>query len=70
MKLTQLLSAKRGDILRWRIDTAYQEGKAESVFPNSENASCLVGRLVTVRLYDKAWLIDDVEPISSDSESK
>jgi len=68
MTLDQLISANRGDVLRFRIEKIYGAKKAESLFPKPQPVHRLVGRKITVGLHHKDWLIDKIDPILSNVE--
>ncbi len=68
MKLAQLITAIRGDILRWKIENSAGAKKADGLFPTSKRVSRLVGKRVTVGFHDKKWWIDKIEDIPYDEE--
>jgi hypothetical protein len=70
MTLDQLLSANRGDVLRFRIEKIPGAKKADDLFPKSKIVHRLVGKTITVGLHDKKWLIDKIEPILDNVEGK
>lgn len=68
MKLAQLVTAIRGDILRWRITNSAGAKKAEDLLPTRKTVSRLAGKRVTVVFRDKKWLIDKIEDIPYNEE--
>jgi len=68
MKIHQLMTAIRGDILRWRIENSTGAKKAGDIFPTSKTVSRLVGKRITVGLPDEKWLIEKIEEIPYNEE--
>jgi hypothetical protein len=68
MKLAQMVTAIRGDILRWRVANSSGAKKADDLFPTSKAVSRLVGKRVTMGFHDKKWLIDHIEDIPYNEE--
>lgn len=69
MKLHELMSANRGDILRWRLEEK-SGAKVDTVFPTSSTVTRLVGKTITVGLHGKKWLIDKIDPIPYNMEGE
>jgi hypothetical protein len=68
MKLANLITAIRGDILRWRIENTNGVGSADALFPTTKSVSRLVGQRIVVGLHGKEWLLDQVDNIPYNEE--
>jgi hypothetical protein len=68
MKLSELITATRGDILRWKIEKSAGGKTADDLFPTSKTVSRLVGKLVTVGFHDDKWSIDSIDNIPYNKE--
>jgi hypothetical protein len=68
MTISELVTAIRGDTLRWYITNTDGEEKANKLLPEHKTVSRMVGKRVEARLLDKKWLIDEIDNIPYNTE--